>query len=167
MAIIPIVIRLCLHFISIKIFTLKLETPAVHCFLFLRKSLKFFSKRPFIFSCFEDYPEDYGTTKYLMNLLKNNSIAEDVEFVSFYDLQVDSNGILLPDEVVCRDSDKFMYQQFIRTPKFEVPVDSGWLSGFITVSCFMLGAQPSAVYCRFSLNKIIGTEAYYVPLVVN
>ncbi len=102
-----------------------------------------------------------------MNLLKNNSIAEDVEFVSFYDLQVDSNGILLPDEVVCRDSDKFMYQQFIRTPRFEVPVDSGWLSGFITVSCFMLGAQPSAVYCRFSLNKIIGTEAYYVPLVVN
>ena len=253
--------------------------------------------RPFIFSCFEDYPEDYGTTKYLMNLLKRESISGDVEFVSFYDLQVDADGILLPDgrhasaiyrlhpmeilieetatdgddlgvlfmqryaenkfalfnppeavimqnksffalvwqiylysdyfsaeeraiiekylppsffdddikilaggeyikkpiwgregrnisivenqrtvyenqidapdEVVCRESDKFMYQQFIRTPKFEVQVDSGWLEGYITVSCFMLGAQPSAVYCRFSTNKIIGTEAYYVPLVVN
>ena len=255
--------------------------------------------RPFIFSCFDDYLEDYGTTKYLMNLMKKFSIADDVEFVSFYDLQVDDEGLLLPDgrhaaaiyrlhpmeilieetatdgsdlgvmflekyaegkfamfnppeaiimqnkafmalvwqvylsgkyftpaeneiiarymlpsffeedfnflndgeyikkpiwgregrnisivdsennftvyehqidapeEVVCRDSKKFMYQKFVHTPKFEALTDSGFLNGYITLSCFMLGDQPSAVYCRFSQEKIIGTEAYFVPLVVD
>ena len=252
--------------------------------------------RPFVFSCFDDYTEDYGTTKYLMNLLKRDSIANDVEFVSFYDLQVDDKGLLLPDgrhasaiyrlhpteilieetatdgselgtlflqkyaegkfamfnppeaiimqnkaflalvwqlylnggyfdsfernvinkymlpsyfdddsdsldknlnyikkpiwgregrnisivngdnkviyerqleapeEVVCRDSNKFMYQQFVQTKKFEALTDSGLLDGFITLSCFMLGNQPSAVYCRFSQEKVIGTEAYFVPI---
>ena len=252
--------------------------------------------RPFVFSCFDDYIEDYGTTQFLMNTMKINSIADDVEFVSFYDLQVDDEGILLPDgrhagalyrlhpmeilieetasdgsdlgvlflekyaegkfamfnppeavimqnkafmalvwqvylsgkyftaaessiiekymlpsyfeedfhivdggeyikkpiwgregrnisivdgstkndiynheiedpdAVVCRESEKFMYQKFVHTPKFEAITDSGHLEGFTTFSCFMLGRQPSAVYCRFSQEKIIGTEAYFVPL---
>ena len=256
----------------------------------------FNSERPFVFSCFEDYIEDFGTTKYLMDLMKINSVANDVEFVSFYDLQVDDEGILLPDgrhaaaiyrlhpmeilieetatdgtdlgvmflekyaegkfemfnppeaiimqnksflalvwqvylsgkffnsheskiierymlpsffeddlnlinsgefikkpiwgregrnisiidgstkntiyehqienpeDVVCRESNKFMYQKFVRTPKFEALTDSGRLDGFITVSCFMLGDKPSAVYCRFSQEKVIGTEAYFLPL---
>ena len=252
--------------------------------------------RPFVFSCFDDYVEDFGTTNYLMNLLKRDSIAGDVEFVSFYDLSVDEEGILLPDgrhasalyrlhpmeilveetatdgselgvlflqkyaegkfalfnppeaiimqnkaflalvwqlylhggyfdyredeiiaqymlpsffddaenlgagefirkpiwgregknisivsggrtifenepdaldEIICRESEKFMYQEFVRTPEFEVLTDSGRHAGYITLSCFMLGTEPSAVYCRFSQNRIIGTEAYFVPLVVN
>ena len=253
----------------------------------------FSRERPFVFSCFDDYPEDFGTTNYLMNLLRRDSIAGDVEFVSFYDLAVDEGGILLPDgrhaaalyrlhpmeilveetatdgselgvlflekyaegkfamfnppeavimqnkaflalvwqlylhggcfdsreeeiiarymlpsffddaenlrgeyirkpiwgregrnisivrdgrtifenepeaeEIICRESEKFMYQEFVRTPEFEILTDSGRHDGFITLSCFMLGAAPSAVYCRFSQNKIIGTEAYFVPLVV-
>ena len=258
----------------------------------------FNNTRPFVFSCFDDYVEDYGTTKYLMDLMKINSPADDVEFVSFYDLQVDDDGILLPDgrhagaiyrlhpmeilieetatdgtdlgvmflekysegkfamfnppeavimqnkafmalvwqvylsgkyfnsqeskiierymlpsffeedfhivdggefikkpiwgregrnisivdgatkndiynheienpdEVVCRESEKFMYQKFVHTPKFEAITDSGHLTGYTTFSCFMLGSQPSAVYCRFSQEKIIGTEAYFVPLVI-
>lgn len=256
----------------------------------------FNATRPFIFSCFEDYPEDFGTTKYLMDLMKINSPAAEVDFVSFYDLQVDENGILLPDgrhagaiyrlhpmeilieetatdgtdlgvmflekyaegkfemfnppeaiimqnksflalvwqiylsgkffnsheekiieqymlpsffeedlnlidggefikkpiwgregrnisiidgatknviyehqienpdAVICRDSNKFMYQKFVDTPQFEAIADSGYLKGFITLSCFMLGDKPSAVYCRFSPEKVIGTEAYFVPL---
>ncbi len=256
----------------------------------------FNSTRPFIFSCFEDYPEDFGTTKYLMETMQINAPAGDVEFVSFYNLQVDDEGLLLPDgrhaaaiyrlhpmeilieetatdgsdlgvlflekyaegkfemfnppeaiimqnksflalvwqiylsgkffnaheaeiierymlpsffeedlnlitggefikkpiwgregrnisiidgatkntiyehqienpdEVICRESNKFMYQKFVRTPKFEALTDSGKLEGFITVSCFMLGDKPSAVYCRFSQEKVIGTEAYFVPL---
>lgn len=256
---------------------------------------EFSRERPFVFSCFEDYVEDFGTTNYLMNLLKRDSIAGDVEFVSFYDLSVDEGGILLPDgrhaaalyrlhpmeilieetatdgselgvlfleryaegkfalfnppeaiimqnkaflalvwqlhlhggyfnfredeiierymlpsffdaeelgagefirkpiwgregknisivsggqtifenepealdEIICRDSEKFMYQEFVETPEFEVSTDSGRHVGFITLSCFMLGTEPSAVYCRFSQNRIIGTEAYFVPLMVN
>lgn len=256
----------------------------------------FSSARPFVFSCFDDYLEDYGTTKYLMELMKINAAADDVEFVSFYDLQVDDGGILLPDgrhaaaiyrlhpmeilieetatdgsdlgvmfldryaagkfamfnppeaiimqnksflalvwqvylsgkffnaqeskiierymlpsffeedlnlidggeyikkpiwgregrnisiidgatkntiyahqvenadEIICRESNKFVYQQFVRTPKFQAVTDSGQLEGFITVSCFILGNEPSAVYCRFSQEKVIGTEAYFVPM---
>ncbi|MBO4400782.1 MAG: glutathionylspermidine synthase family protein [Selenomonadaceae bacterium] len=255
----------------------------------------FSRERPFVFSCFDDYVEDFGTTNYLMNLLRRDSIAGDVEFVSFYDLAVDEGGILLPDgrhaaalyrlhpmeilveetatdgselgvlflqryaegkfalfnppeaiimqnkafmalvwqlhlhggyftfreneiiarymlpsffdgedlgagefickpiwgregknisivrdgltvfenepealdEIICRDSEKFMYQEFVEAPEFEVLTDSGRHTGFITLSCFMLGAEPSAVFCRFSQNRIIGTEAYFVPLVVN
>ena len=256
---------------------------------------KFNRARPFVFSCFEDYVEDFGTTNYLMNLLRRESIAGDVEFVSFYDLRVDADGILLPDgrhaaalyrlhpmeilieetatdgselgvlflekyaagkfalfnppeaiimqnkaflalvwqlhlhggyfdshedeiiakymlpsffeaddlgvgeyickpiwgregknisiisggrvvfenepealdEIICRDSAKFMYQKFLETPEFEVLTDSGRLKGYITLSCFVLGGAPSAVYCRFSQKKIIGTEAYFVPLMVS
>ncbi len=62
----------------------------------------------------------------------------------------------------------YLFHGFSNTaPVFEVSTDSWRRSGFITLSCFVLGGAPSAVYCRFSQNKIIGTEAYFVPLVVD
>lgn len=40
----------------------------------------------------------------------------------------------------------------------------GYLSGYQTVSCFMLGNKPSAVYSRFSPYEIAATEAYWLPM---
>lgn len=71
------------------------------------------------------------------------------------------------DDIVCRDSKKIMYQDFIKQKHFTHTVDGGTKEGFLTLSCFMLGDQASAVGCRFSPEEIAGTEAYYVPLVID
>lgn len=70
------------------------------------------------------------------------------------------------DDIVCRDSNRLMYQDFIQQKVFRHRVDSGTKDGYLTLSCCMLGGKPSAVGCRFSPEKIAGTEAYFVPLVV-
>lgn len=70
------------------------------------------------------------------------------------------------DDIVCRDSNRLMYQDFIQQKVFRHRVDSGTKNGYLTLSCCMLGGKPSAVGCRFSPEKIAGTEAYFVPLVV-
>lgn len=46
-------------------------------------------------------------------------------------------------------------------------VDSGTKEGCLTLSCFMLGDQASAVGARFSPEEIAGTEAYFLPLVID
>ncbi len=258
------------------------------------------SKEPFVFSCFHDYFEDYGTTQFLMNELKGACPEADTRFVSFYDMRIDDDGIPLADgshatalyrlhpmellidertpdneplgemfldlyeadtfalfnppeaiilqnksfmslvyalylteqfftkpdrdiierylapsyfesdfsalddglyiqkeiwgregrniqvvekhgnqseiymekfvdnydDIVCRDSKKVMYQDFIQQKRFTHTVDCGTKDGFLTLSCFMLGDQASAVGCRFSPEEIAGTEAYFVPLLV-
>lgn len=258
-------------------------------------------KEPFVFSCFHDYFEDYGTTQFLMKELKAACPNADTRFLSFYDLKIDDDGIPLEDgqhatalyrlhpmellideltpddeplgemfldlyednkfalfnppeaiilqnksfmslvyalylteqfyskpdrdiieryltpsyfesdfssladgnyiqkeiwgregrhiqvvqkqgdeailqmeklvdnydDIVCRDSKKIMYQDFIKQKHFTHTVDGGTKDGFLTLSCFMLGDQASAVGCRFSPEEIAGTEAYYVPLVID
>lgn len=258
------------------------------------------SNEPFAFSCFHDYFEDYGTTQFLMNEFQRAIPTADAQFMSFYDMQIDDDGILLPDgrhgtalyrlhpmellideetpdgeplgemfldlyetdkfalfnppesiilqnksfmslvyalyvtdqfftkpdrdiieryltpsyfesdfsslddglyiqkeiwgregrhvqviekngnqsnlymeklvdnydDIVCRDSRKVMYQDFVQQKRFSHTVDSGVKEGFLTLSCFMLGDQASAVGCRFSPEAIAGTEAYFVPLLV-
>lgn len=258
-------------------------------------------KEPFVFSCFHDYFEDYGTTQFLMKELKAACPNADTRFLSFYDLKIDDDGIPLEDgqyatalyrlhpmellideltpddeplgemfldlyennkfalfnppeaiilqnksfmslvyalylteqfyskpdrdiieryltpsyfesdfssladgnyiqkeiwgregrhiqvvqkqgdeailqmeklvdnyeDIVCRDSKKIMYQDFIKQKHFTHTVDGGTEEGFLTLSCFMLGDQASAVGCRFSPEEIAGTEAYYVPLVID
>ena len=258
-------------------------------------------KEPFVFSCFHDYFEDYGTTQFLMKELKAACPNADTRFLSFYDLKIDDDGIPLEDgqhatalyrlhpmellideltpddeplgemfldlyednkfalfnppeaiilqnksfmslvyalylteqfyskpdrdiieryltpsyfesdfssladgnyiqkeiwgregrhiqvvqkqgdeailqmeklvdnydDIVCRDSKKIMYQDFIEQKHFTHTVDGGTKEGFLTLSCFMLGDQASAVGCRFSPEEIAGTEAYYVPLVID
>ena len=70
-----------------------------------------------------------------------------------------------PENVVQRDSDLRMYQEFIRQPKFTVKTDYAKdLPGYVTLSCFMLGDKASAVYGRFSYEAVAGTEAFWVPL---
>ena len=71
-----------------------------------------------------------------------------------------------PGEVVRRLSKNKMYQQYIDQPKFNIRTDEGSLSGYITLSCFMLFDKASALYARFSEDPIAGTEAYWVPLYV-
>ena len=70
------------------------------------------------------------------------------------------------DEIICRTSRTAMYQDFVRQPHFMHTVDAGTIEGFLTLSCFMLFDQPSAVGARFSPTEIAGTEAYFLPLVV-
>lgn len=257
--------------------------------------------RPFVFACFDDYPEDLANTRFLMNRMREGVPQHsDLRFLSFYEMEIDANGILLADEeyatalyrlhpmeilidertpegeplgamfldlykegkftlmnppeaillqnksfmalvyalarteqfltseecalverylvpsyfeddfaaltdgtyihkeiwgregrnvrlvekrdgrastvhekqpdnvdeIICRESRAAMYQDFIRPPRFVHTVDSGTIEGCLTLSCFMLFDQPSAVGARFSPTAIAGTEAYFLPLVV-
>lgn len=72
-----------------------------------------------------------------------------------------------PENVVQRDSNMKLYQKFIEQPNFVVETDySKDESGYVTLSCFMLGDKASAVYGRFSYEAIAGTEAFWVPLLL-
>jgi len=256
--------------------------------------------RPFVFSCFDDYPEDLATTRFLMEQMQKGVPHGDIRFLSFYEMEIDDAGIpladnaytsalyrlhpmeiliderttngeplgalfldlykegkfalmnppeaillqnksfmalvyalarteqfltpaecalveryLVPsyfaddfaaltdgtyirkeiwgregknvrlvekqggrartlhekqpdnaDEIICRTSRTAMYQDFVRQPHFVHTVDAGTIEGFLTLSCFMLFDQPSAVGARFSPAEIAGTEAYFLPLVV-
>ena len=55
------------------------------------------TRRPFVFSAFDDYPEDLGTTLYLMRLMQEGVPHGDIRFLSFYDLAIDAHGIPLDD----------------------------------------------------------------------
>lgn len=68
------------------------------------------------------------------------------------------------EDIVRRDSRDSMYQRFVEQQTFEAETDSGELTGYRTLSCFMLGKNPSALYARFSPDQIAGTEAYWLPL---
>ena len=259
--------------------------------------------KPFVFSCFPDYIEDYGTTMYLMNTMKEAvrdespvvPVDDSIRFASFYDLRVDKDtgdcvipggtiagglyrlhpleilvdeesedgypigtrlldgcadgrfvmmnpcesilmqskafqalvwslyldgrfynsdeqrlikGCLLPtffseedcaegttyiekpiwgreglgirvrrdgktvfkkevpneDDVVRRDSESTVFQQFANQPTERILTDEGRLEGYVTYSCFILGELPSALYARFSPEEVAGTEAYWLPL---
>ena len=63
---------------------------------------RFTADHPFVFACFHDYIEDYGTTMFLKNAMEEaiGTLYPEgtVCFVSFYDLKVRDDGkILLPD----------------------------------------------------------------------
>ena len=66
-------------------------------------------------------------------------------------------------EIIKRDSNHYLYQQFVDSIPTSLLVDSGRVNGYLTFSVFMLGQHASAIYCRFSEDIIAGTEAYWVP----
>ena len=59
------------------------------------------SAHPILFSCFDDYIEDYGTTLFLMNAMKEAvppDVRDHILFESFYNLAIMPDGSLaLPD----------------------------------------------------------------------
>lgn len=258
--------------------------------------------RPFVFACFPDYLEDYGTTLYLMRTMQEAvdsilpNLRETICFASFYDLRVDDDGVLLPDgrhagalyrlhpmellaeetatdgtnlgtylldgyrkqrfsmmnppeaillqckgfqallwqddvkacltdaqrqavdtymiptfferdfvperasswlkkpiwgregsgiqlidkdgllagkkeiedeeAIVQRQSHAAVYQEYVEQPIFHMKTDEGQIPGYLTLSCFLLGKEPSAFYARFSPDAIAGTEAYWAPIAV-
>ena len=203
---------------------------------------RFTAERPFVFSCFDDYIEDYGTTMFLMNAMKEACAEEQpfysegsIEFVSFYDLQIvdDTGDVLLPDQrraialyfftkeeasivrkymlptyferkdigtvyarkpiwgregwgitveqfgtqlmasreledgEIQKESKKAIYQEFVHQPTVRLQTDEGTGNGYLTLSCFLLGNQPSALYARYSPLEIAGTEAFWAPLYVD
>ena len=82
---------------------------------------------------------------------------------------LDQNGVKFAkdvdaEEIVRRDSKDDMYQLFVDQQECKADTDSGRLKGYQTLSCFMLGKTPSALYARFSPEQIAGTEAYWLPL---
>ena len=84
----------------------------------------------------------------------------------------DAQGSLLetkaldgPNEVVERQSRTELYQAFVDSETVTIDTDSGRQDGYMTYSCFMTGNEASAVYSRFSPDKICGLESYWVPLV--
>lgn len=66
-------------------------------------------------------------------------------------------------EIVRRESNSYLYQQFADSVPVSMLVDSGRVNGYLTFSVFMLGNKASSIYCRFSEDIIAGTEAYWVP----
>lgn len=88
---------------------------------------------------------------------------------------VDNTGTLImekvldaPEEVVQREPKTCIYQEFVDQDMFETKTDDPELTeGYFTLSCFMLGAKPDALYARVSPEKIAGTEAYWAPLYID
>lgn len=68
------------------------------------------------------------------------------------------------EDIVQRDSSKMLIQEFVGQPEYSMRTDEGIISGYITLSCFMLKDTSSALYARFSPAKIAGTEAYWAAL---
>ncbi|MGN0953518.1 glutathionylspermidine synthase family protein [Dialister sp.] len=68
------------------------------------------------------------------------------------------------EDIVCRNSESCLIQQYIPQQKIVTKTDVGIMEGYVTLSCFMLGDRPSAVYARFSDEKIAGNEAYWIPV---
>ena len=68
------------------------------------------------------------------------------------------------EDIVRRESKTCLWQEFVSQKKIRVNTDEGKIEGYQTLSCFMLGNKPSALYARFSPNAIAGTEAYWLPL---
>ena len=69
------------------------------------------------------------------------------------------------DYVVARDSDSNLVQRCVPQQKIISKTDVGIMEGYVTLSCFMLGDTPSALYGRFSDERIAGNEAYWIPIV--
>lgn len=91
---------------KLKAFLLRIYQEGFHASADLQTG-KLIAARPFVFSCFPDYLEDYGTTMFLMHAMQE-AVAEthppvpaeeSIRFCSFYDLQVDreTGACLLPD----------------------------------------------------------------------
>ena len=82
---------------------------------------------------------------------------------------IDSEGNIIEEsgihkDVPVKDTYHYLYQEYIDQPIFIEDTDSGLKEGYITLSCFMLGNNSSAVYGRFSEDKICSTDAYWLPL---
>lgn len=120
-------------------------------------------------SFFEDEFDDLSNGKYIYKEIwgregKNVCVVE--KNTQSYNI-VQEKLIDNYEDVVCRPSNKAMYQKFVEQKRFSHKVDSGTKDGFLTLSCFMLFDQPSAIGCRFSPEEIAGTEAYWLPLLEN
>lgn len=67
-------------------------------------------------------------------------------------------------DVIRRESNTFLCQKYVEQKEIKAITDEGYLTGFQTISCFMLANKPSALYSRFSPYEIAATEAYWLPL---
>lgn len=68
------------------------------------------------------------------------------------------------EDIVYRDSDSNLVQRCVPQQKIITKTDVGIMEGYVTLSCFMLGDTPSALYARFSDERIAGNEAYWIPV---
>ena len=68
------------------------------------------------------------------------------------------------EDVVRGESNSVLWQKYVDQSEIKAYTDEGFLSGYQTVSCFMLGNKPSAIYSRFSPYEIAATEAYWLPV---
>lgn len=116
----------------------------------------------------EDIPSDKRTLRYVkkpiwgregsgISIITNieNDGNEKVEYEKIID---DESGI-----VQLKDN-KSLYQEFIKSDSISLRTDGGLMTGYLTLSCFMLGNEPSAVYSRFSEDVIAGTEAFWATV---
>ena len=125
-------------------------------------------KRYMLPSYFEDDIEEGLKKNYSTNLWVKKPLwgreGADITVVDRNDnIQLVKDDLNLED-IVRRESKTCLWQEFVSQKKIRVNTDEGKIEGYQTLSCFMLGNKPSALYARFSPNAIAGTEAYWLPL---
>lgn len=113
------------------------------------------------FFCYEDreYGKEYiskpiwGREGNGIKVIKNNEVLQEKELPT-------------DDEIIQRQSENVMYQEFVRQAETRILTDDGDSKGYMTFSCFMLKDKPSALYSRFSTDEIAGREAFWTPLYI-
>lgn len=128
---------------------------------------------------FYDEEEQHAIEEYMLpTYFEENDCEKDVEYIEKpiwgregLGIRTKKNGKIVlekkvpdDDEIVRRDSLNTVFQEFVHQPSMRFLTDEGNIKGYVTISCFMLGDKPSALYARFSPEQIAGTEAYWLPL---
>ena len=125
-------------------------------------------KRYMLPSYFEEDAEEglkknYGTNLWVRKPLWGRE-GLDISVVDRYNNVKIKKENVNPEDVVRRESESYLWQEFVNQKQIYINTDEGRINGYQTISCFMLGNKPSALYARFSPDAIAGTEAYWLPL---
>ena len=115
-------------------------------------------------SYFEDNKEKLSGFSYIRKPIWGRE-GNNIELYNYFGTLIENKTLNTYNEVVERQSNAYLYQKFIESQTESIETDSGMQSGYMTYSCFMTGEEASAVYSRFSPDKICGIESYWVPLV--
>ncbi|EJO23589.1 glutathionylspermidine synthase preATP-grasp domain protein [Selenomonas sp. FOBRC6] len=125
--------------------------------------------RPFVFSCFDDYPEDLATTRFLMEQMQEGVPHGDIRFRSFYEMEIDARGIPLTDNSYA--------SALYRLHPMEILIDERTADGeplgamFLDLyqeGCFALMNPPEAILLQNKsfmalVHALAASEQFFTP----
>ena len=125
--------------------------------------------RPFVFSCFDDYPEDLANTRFLMQLMQEGAPHGDIRFHSFYEMEIDARGIPLTDNSYA--------SALYRLHPMEILIDERTADGeplgamFLDLyqeGCFALMNPPEAILLQNKsfmalVHALAASEQFFTP----